>query len=111
MDKPTETTHIETRSSPKDDLQPKVMGNVQLLQGNETVLVPTPSPDPNGEPATDERFDTPANKARQTLSICHHGENGRFLSWSRHTVALQSSSPQDWVPYSLTSWPLTPDKS
>jgi hypothetical protein len=26
----------------------RVVGNVQLLVDNETVLIPTPSPDPNG---------------------------------------------------------------
>lgn len=43
-----EATHIEWEEAPNNS-PPQPMGNVQLLQGNETVLVPTPSPDPNGE--------------------------------------------------------------
>jgi hypothetical protein len=49
MDKSTDSVHIETHLSDQDEVKPQVMGNVKLLQGNETVLVPTPSPDPNGK--------------------------------------------------------------
>lgn len=52
MDKSSDSTHIETYPSTKDEVNPQVMGNVKLLQGGETVLVPTPSPDPNGEKHT-----------------------------------------------------------
>ena len=45
MDKTLEATHIEAQDEPK----PQIMGNVKLLQDGETVLVPTPSPDPNGK--------------------------------------------------------------
>lgn len=45
MDKSSETMHIESQ----DEVKPQIMGNVKLLQGTETVLVPTPSPDPNGK--------------------------------------------------------------
>ena len=45
MDKTLEATHIEAQDDPK----PQIMGNVKLLQDGETVLVPTPSPDPNGK--------------------------------------------------------------
>ena len=44
MDKTLEATHIEAQ----DEVKPQIMGNVKLLQDGETVLVPTPSPDPNG---------------------------------------------------------------
>ncbi len=44
MDKTFEAKHIEAQDEPK----PQIMGNVKLLQDGETVLVPTPSPDPNG---------------------------------------------------------------
>jgi hypothetical protein len=52
MDKSTDSVHIETHLSGQDEVKPQVMGNVKLLQGNETVLVPTPSPDPNGKSKT-----------------------------------------------------------
>jgi hypothetical protein len=45
MDKTLEATHIEAQ----DEVKPQIMGNVKLLQDGETVLVPTPSPDPNGK--------------------------------------------------------------
>jgi len=50
MDKMGEALQIEVMSSSSDNYAqgPKVVGNVQLIRGNETVLVPTPSPDPKG---------------------------------------------------------------
>ena len=45
MDKTMDATHIEAQDEPKK----QIMGNVKLLQDGETVLVPTPSPDPNGQ--------------------------------------------------------------
>lgn len=50
-------------------------GNVQLILNNETVLIPTPSPDPKGK-STDVRPNQPLTIS-QTLSTCPHGENGR----------------------------------
>lgn len=51
--KTTDTVHIEDSASDdivKDGHVRQRMGDVKLLQNNgETVLVPTPSPDPNGE--------------------------------------------------------------
>lgn len=51
--KSADSVHIEDSASEsvaKDVNHNKQrMGDVQLLQGSETVLVPTPSPDPNGE--------------------------------------------------------------
>jgi hypothetical protein len=52
MDKTLEATHIEAQDEPK----PQIMGNVKLLQDGETVLVPTPSPDPNGQPDVSRVF-------------------------------------------------------
>jgi hypothetical protein len=55
-DKSADSVHIEDSASENiiKDVSPKQrMGDVKLLQGNgETVLVPTPSPDPNGKPPT-----------------------------------------------------------
>ena len=48
MDKSSDVSHIESQ----DEVKPQIMGNVKLLQGGETVLVPTPSPDPNGKKDT-----------------------------------------------------------
>jgi hypothetical protein len=55
-DKSADSVHIEDSASSniiniKDAASPKQrMGDVKLLQTNgETVLVPTPSPDPNGK--------------------------------------------------------------
>jgi hypothetical protein len=52
-DKASDSVHIEDSASENiiKDVTPKQrMGDVKLLQGNgETVLVPTPSPDPNGK--------------------------------------------------------------
>lgn len=45
MDKTMDATHIEAQDEPKK----QIMGNVKLLKDGETVLVPTPSPDPNGK--------------------------------------------------------------
>ena len=53
--KSADSVHIEDSASENNnnfkDISPKQrMGDVKLLQNNgETVLVPTPSPDPNGE--------------------------------------------------------------
>jgi len=51
--KSVDSVHIEDSSSEtvvKDGNPRQRNGDVKLLQGNgETVLVPTPSPDPNGE--------------------------------------------------------------
>jgi len=51
--KSADSVHIEDSASENNakDASPKQrMGDVKLLQNNgETVLVPTPSPDPNGE--------------------------------------------------------------
>ena len=52
MGKTLEATHIEAQDEPK----PQIMGNVKLLQDGETVLVPTPSPDPNGKPNVPKVF-------------------------------------------------------
>jgi hypothetical protein len=52
--KSADSVHIEDSASENiiKDVSPKQrMGDVKLLQG-ETVLVPTPSPDPNGKPPT-----------------------------------------------------------
>ena len=52
-DKSADSVHIEDSASENivKNVNPKQrMGDVKLLQGNgETVLVPTPSPDPNGK--------------------------------------------------------------
>jgi hypothetical protein len=52
-DKSADSVHIEDSASENivKNVNPKQrMGDVKLLQGNgETVLVPTPSPDPNGQ--------------------------------------------------------------
>jgi len=45
MEKSLEATHIEAQ----DEAKPQIMGNVKLLKDGETILVPTPSPDPNGK--------------------------------------------------------------
>jgi hypothetical protein len=58
MDKSSGSSHIETYSTPQDEGKPQIMGNVKLLQGNETVLVPTPSPDPNGKTKSTRMFQT-----------------------------------------------------
>jgi hypothetical protein len=50
-------------------------GNVQLILNNETVLIPTPSPDPKGT-STDLRTERPLTIS-QTLSTYPHGGSGR----------------------------------
>jgi hypothetical protein len=62
MDKASEISHIESQ----DEGKPQIMGNVKLLQGGETVLVPTPSPDPNGKNDTTEMPRTRADTTLQT---------------------------------------------
>lgn len=52
MNKSADSVHVEDSSSHdevKSETPRQTMGDVKLLQGGETVLVPTPSPDPNGE--------------------------------------------------------------
>jgi hypothetical protein len=49
-------------------------GNVQLILNNETVLIPTPSPDPKGT-STDLRTERPLTIS-QTLSTYPHGGSG-----------------------------------
>jgi hypothetical protein len=51
----TEIQHLEQTSMSPSDLESSVKapalgaaGNVQLILNNETVLIPTPSPDPKG---------------------------------------------------------------
>jgi hypothetical protein len=63
MDKSADSTHIESQ----DEVKPQIMGNVKLLQGGETVLVPTPSPDPNGNLKASEIFRSWADKVSQIL--------------------------------------------
>lgn len=46
----------DSRSGVADNAtQPKLVGTVQMLSQNETVLVPTPSPDPKGKSYTELR--------------------------------------------------------
>lgn len=51
MDKSPASTHVERAESPRKADQrhePHIVGNLKLLDGNDTILVPTPSPDPKG---------------------------------------------------------------
>jgi hypothetical protein len=74
MDKSSDSVHIETHSA-QYEIKPQVMGNVKLLQGNETVLVPTPSPDPNGKskihPDRRERARTLASSQTPNEQLSH----------------------------------------
>ena len=69
--KSADSVHIEDSASENNfkDVSPKQrMGDVKLLQNNgETVLVPTPSPDPNGE-LVRKKPKSPSEAASQTRS-------------------------------------------
>jgi hypothetical protein len=62
MDKSSGVSHIESQ----DEEKPQIMGNVKLLSGGETVLVPTPSPDPNGKSSVAEVLRSEADTSLQT---------------------------------------------
>jgi hypothetical protein len=100
--KSADSVHIEDSASEnniKDAAGPKQrMGDVKLLHNNgETVLVPTPSPDPNGKITTKPQAPhlKPQPKSNQhhppqTPSTYPHSENGPSSSSSPPTAAPPS---------------------
>ena len=82
MDKSSDVSHIESQ----DEVKPQIMGNVKLLQDGETVLVPTPSPDPNGKKDTTSR-----SKFKLCTGLSAATQAVRILQPDRETTEMLGS--------------------